>query len=371
MRRRFGIWLVAFALVSVPLPAAATPAVGLPPPVEAFPVPPPPRLTAQSWILYDDTYGVTLAEYRADAERPMASTTKIMTALVALDRADPEDLVPVSAEAAAVGESEIGLVPGEEFLLRTLLVAMLVRSANDAALAIAEYAGGSVDGFVALMNAKAAELGLAHTRFANPHGLDAPGHYSSARDLLTMARVAMDDPEFARAVRTRKVTLRPAPDGTERVADATNLLLSEYPGAIGVKTGYTGRAGLVLVAAAERDGRRLYAVVMGSDGSGAHFADASALLDYGFGMFDVVPAVMTGRLSPPAKDPDVVTAAELEALVHVGAVPTEPPAASPEVVGDAAPPTPAETVRRGRPPSRLGEVLAWFPRLWGWTGGDG
>ncbi len=368
MRGRFVAAVLALVLLA--FPAAAAPVLELPPPVEAFPVPAPPEVTARSWILYDDTYGITLAEYEADAERPMASTTKIMTALVALDRADPEDLVTVSAEAAAVGESEIGLVAGEKFLLRTLLVAMLVRSANDAAVAIAEYAGGSVEGFVALMNAKAEELGLEHTRFANPHGLDARGHYSSARDLLTMARVAMADPEFARAVRTRKVSLRPAPDGTERFADATNLLLSTYPGAIGVKTGYTGQAGLVLVAAAERDGRRLYAVVMGSEGPGAHFADASALLDYGFDLFDVVPAVMTGRLPTPEADPDLVATGRLEALVHAGTVPTVPSETVEEPDVPAAP-VPVATARRGQPPAGLAEALGWFLRYWRVLMGDG
>lgn len=370
MKRRIRVTLAALALVAAPLPAAASPMLHRLPPVGGFPVAPPPSVTAESWILYDDTYDVTLASAGADVERPMASTTKIMTALVALERADPEEIVTVSPRAAAVGEAEIGLVPGEQFLLRTLLTTMLVRSANDAAVAVAEHVGGSVEGFVALMNAKAEELGLEHTHFANPHGLDAPGHYSSARDLLTMARVAMEDPEFERAVRTRRVALRPAPDGSERVAETTNRLLASYPGAIGVKTGFTGQAGLVLVAAAERDGRRLYAVVMGAEGPGAHFADARALLDYGFERFTLVPTIMKGE--PPARiaDEELTGEAALEALAHTGTITTRPPTETPPTL-TAAEPGHTAVARRGAPPVDLSEAFGWVVRYWNWLVGDG
>ncbi len=251
----------------------------------------PPQVTAQSWILYDDTFGATLAEHNPDLARPMASTTKIMTALVALENGDLDQRITVTQQAVDVGEAEVGLVVGETLTLRQLLTAMLVRSGNDSAVAIAQGIGGSVPAFVRMMNDKARELGLENTHFVNPHGLDEDGHYTSARDLLTMARAAMENPVFSTAVRTQTVRLPDAPDGTVRVVTTTNRLLGSYQGAIGVKTGYTGLAGHVLVAAAEQEGRRLYAVVMGSTDA---FADATALLDYGFAEFGVIPVIMGG-----------------------------------------------------------------------------
>ncbi|GIU93001.1 MAG: hypothetical protein KatS3mg011_1907 [Acidimicrobiia bacterium] len=255
------------------------------PPPDPIPSRPTPSVTAQAWILYDDTFDLVLAEEEADQRRPMASTTKIMTALVALRHSEPGELVAVSRTAADVGESEIGLVAGERLPMAQLLSAMLVRSANDAAMAVAEHIGGTVDGFVEMMNSTAQELGLTNTHFANPHGLDAPDHYSSARDLLRLTLAAMDDPRFAQAVSSVRVRLPDSPSGAPRVAETTNRLLRDYPGAIGVKTGFTSRAGLVLVAAAERDGRRLYAVVMGSTD---HFGDATALLDHGFSAYPLL-----------------------------------------------------------------------------------
>ena len=152
------------------------------------------------------------------------------------------------------------------------------------------------------MNAKAAELGLVNTSFVNPHGLDHPDHYSSARDLLTVTLAAMDDPDFARLVEARSANLPANPDGEPRVAINRNELLATYPGAIGVKTGFTNQALLTLVAASEREGRRLYAVVLGSDD---HFGDATALLDYGFAEFGVmtlVPVASTGPETPDQRD---------------------------------------------------------------------
>lgn len=287
MSRKALAWLVvAAALVASP-PAAARPLVTTPPPgpVQGGG---PPSVTAQGWILYDDTFGLVLAAYQADTPRPMASTTKIMTALLALESGNLERPIPVTEQATEVGESEIGLEAGEIWPLSQLITALLVRSANDAAMAIAEALGGDVSGFVDLMNWRAAELGLSNTHFANPHGLDEPGHYSTPRDLLTLTLKAMEYPEFAEAVSSRRIRFSDAPDGTPRVAENTNRLLTDYPGAIGVKTGYTGRAGEVLVGAAERNGRRLYAVVMGSED---RLRDVAALLDYGFDGYPLLTVV--------------------------------------------------------------------------------
>lgn len=264
-------------------------------PIEGVPTPPAPVVSAASYLLWDDTYQVVLAAKDEHRRRPPASTTKIMTALVAFESGGSNRPVTVSQTAADAGESEIGLVAGETFPLHSLLTAMLVKSANDAATAVAEGAAGDVEAFVARMNAKARQLGLDDTHYVNPHGLDDPGQYSSAADLLTLARQAMAVPELARIFATTRYALPDAPDGTARVASTTNLLLSEYDGAIGVKTGFTFDAGLVLVAAAERDGRRLYAVVMGSQGVGGHFLDAAALLDYGFDEYGLVSVVAKGN----------------------------------------------------------------------------
>ncbi len=286
--------LVVVALVGL-LPSAPSLAVPVPPDLH-LPVPtgeyrPAPSVTAASWIVFDATDGVVLASRNADEQRPMASTTKMMTALVALEESDPDTLVTVSARAADIGEAEIGLIAGERLPIGILIDSMIVRSANDAAVAVAEAVGGDVETFVELMNARAAELGLTRTTFANPHGLDAEEHVSTARDLLRLGLAAMANADYRRAAVLSEVSLPPAPDGTPRVAPATNDLIQTYEGAVGVKTGFTFQAGLVLVAAAERDGRAIYAVVMGSEGAGSHFSDAAALLDYGFGGHELVRAV--------------------------------------------------------------------------------
>jgi D-alanyl-D-alanine carboxypeptidase (penicillin-binding protein 5/6) len=287
-------FLAVVALVAL-LPVAPSWAISAPPdlhlPVSTAEYRPTPDVTASSWIVFDATDGVVLASRNADEPRPMASTTKMMTALIALEESDPETIVTVSDRAADIGEAEIGLISGEQLPIGGLIEAMIVRSANDAAVAVAETIGGDVETFVELMNVRAAELGLTRSQFANPHGLDAEQHVSTARDLLRLGLAAMANPEFRRAASLEETSLPPAPDGTPRTAQATNELLQTYEGAIGVKTGFTFQAGLVLVAAAERDDRTIYVVVMGSEGVGAHFADAEALLDYGFGGHELVRAV--------------------------------------------------------------------------------
>ncbi len=295
MRRTVSILVLVAALVAAAAPAAALPGDPPPPPLQGLAVGDPPAVTARAWLLYDDTFEFELAGSSEDVELPMASTTKMMTALVAIEQSDPDELVVVSEHAAAVGEAEVGLQPGEVFTIDELVTVMLVRSANDAAVAVAEHVAGSEAAFVDLMNRRADELGLEHTKFANPHGLDAPGHYSSARDLLVIALAGMDHPEFAAAVRMTEHALQDAPDGTGRTAETTNRLLEEgFEGIIGVKTGFTADAGLTFVAASERGDRRLYAVVLGSTGVGGHFTDAAALLDWGFAEFLLVQVFVEG-----------------------------------------------------------------------------
>lgn len=238
----------------------------------------PPELSARTWILYDADSDVVLAAQDPDVERAMASVTKIMTALVAIENAGLDEQVRISGRAAAIGEAEIGLIPGEVWTVRDLLAAVMVRSANDAAVALAEHVGGSVKGFAAMMNDKAAELGLEHSNFVNPHGLDDPDHYASSADLVVMAEAALEHPYLAQLARTKLVTFQPTPEGVKREAEATNKLLGVYPGIVGLKTGFTSRAALVLVGVTEADGRNLISVVMGSR---RHFDDTRELVDYG------------------------------------------------------------------------------------------
>jgi D-alanyl-D-alanine carboxypeptidase (penicillin-binding protein 5/6) len=224
--------------------------------------------------------GRTLWERDADAERAMASTTKVMTALVVLDNAELTDTVTVSADAAAVGEAEVGLVAGETYTVQQLLEAMLVHSGNDAAFALAEYVAGDETAFVGLMNEKAAQLGLVHTAYTNPHGLDETGHFTSAADLATLSSVAMADPRFAAIVSMPKLEVRAG--GVSKSFENSNKLLSSYVGANGIKTRWTNDAGYCLVASAERGTVGFIAVVLGTTTGNERFEQARALLDWGF-----------------------------------------------------------------------------------------
>ena len=321
MRRLLRVWCVmALACLLFATPASAAPFTYPAPVLEAYPAPDPPPVTAAAWILFDEAADVVIAELNADQERSIASVTKIMTGLLVVENSFPAEQVTISERAAATGEKEIELVVGETLEMGALLKALMIHSANDAATAVAEHISGSVEEFVALMNRRAEELGLTSTSFANPHGLDAPGHYSSARDLLELSRFAMSNEDFAEVARARTLVFPSAPDGSPRRGSSTNLLLSWYPGTIGIKTGFTSQALLTFVVSAERDGRRLYAVVLGSDGDRAHFADATALLDYGFEELGYYgdAAVGTPYLSLEGRSPDpLVALANMEAYVHL------------------------------------------------------
>ncbi|MFP3913679.1 MAG: D-alanyl-D-alanine carboxypeptidase family protein [Actinomycetota bacterium] len=299
LRRTAAVLAVMALSMGWMLPATAAPLQIPDPPREGLPPPGAPTVSAGSWVLYDADAEMTLASHLADEERPMASTTKLMTAILTMKYGDLGDTVTVSGRAADVGEAEVGLVKGEQLPLRLLLTALVIRSANDAAVAVAEHISGSVEEFVELMNAEAEAMGLEHTHFDNPHGLDGESHYSSANDLLQMGLTAMAYPEFRQMAATIETEFPDAPDGTERALHSTNLMLETYPGTIGVKTGYTGQAGLVLVAGAAREGRTLFAVVMGSEGQRAHFSDAETLLDWGFSHYRSVAMVTSGTYQPP------------------------------------------------------------------------
>ena len=238
-----------------------------------------PSVTMKAGELSDGEGRVIWARH-PDAMRAMASITKIMTAVVALEHGSVTDTITVPRAAAVIGQSSAYLFAGERLSMRDMLGAMLVKSGNDAAISIAIHVGGTEAHFVEMMNAKAAELGLTETHFANSHGLDAPGHHSSARDLAVLARYAMQKPSFRSIV--RKKSIRIGPLGHKHKLASTDLLLGHYPGAIGVKTGNTNKAGYSVVSAAVRSGVTLYAVVLGTVSDARRFEDASTLLDWGF-----------------------------------------------------------------------------------------
>jgi len=224
--------------------------------------------------------GRTLWARRVTDRRAIASITKIMTAIVALEHAQTDESVTIPRDSASVGESTSFLRPGETLPLGEVLEGLLVKSGNDAAVAIAEHVSGNEEAFVALMNEKAADLGLTRTHFANAHGLDAPNHYSTAADLAILSRYAMSKPEIRRIVAEKNATI-----GTGARAEtvmSTNLLLGNYVGANGLKTGWTNDAGYSVIVSAKRGGIQLYAVVLGTDGELQRFRDARDLLDWGF-----------------------------------------------------------------------------------------
>lgn len=368
IRRVWITVLAAVLLVTMAAPVSAAPLAFPSFHPEGYGRPAPPNVDAPAWILYDATAGVVLAEHNADAQRAPASITKIMTVLVALENGRLDELVTVSNKAAATGEREIDLVPGERVPLGALMKAAIVHSANDAATAIAEHIGGTVEGFAEMMNAKAAELGMTGTHFVNPHGLDAAGHVTTARDMLILALEAMRHPEFRAMAAARKLVFPDAPDGTRRIGEATNLLLEDYEGATGIKTGFTSRALLTIVASAEREGRELYTVVLGTLERRSHFEAARTLFDYGFedlymyGVAAGLPYRSPRQVSRP--DPLTVTAA-LEAQVHLageGLLSAAP--AKPQELPDL-PPPPAVVSSR-RPDGATGPIRAlvyWLDRL--------
>ncbi|MDA3935653.1 MAG: D-alanyl-D-alanine carboxypeptidase [Actinomycetota bacterium] len=223
----------------------------------------------------------------SNERRAMASTTKIMTAIVVLESAELDEKVSVSAGAASTGESAAGIKAGDTLSVGELLEAMLVKSGNDAAVALAEHIAGGEEAFVEMMNAKTVDLDLQDTHFTNPHGLDDPDHYSTASDLATMARYAMRLDEFARVVGLAETTVSGG-DGARTLRNS-NELVGGYPGATGIKTGWTNRAGYCLAASAERDEIDLMAIVLGTNSQDRRFIEARRLLDWGFEHFSVRP----------------------------------------------------------------------------------
>jgi len=236
-----------------------------------------PTVSARAYLVVNPATGEVLAQRHAWARVPIASITKLMTVIVALDHAKWKDVVRVRADAARVGESTINLRAGERITVGDLVKAALIQSANDAADALADHVGaGDTAAFVGMMNAKASELGLARTHFSRPDGLDAHAHYSSALDVTRLAETAMRDPRIRAAVRERTDSISGG-----RTLHTWNDLLGVFHGLYGVKTGHTGKAGWCEVAAVRRNGVTLYTTVLGSPTRSQRNSDLAALLRWG------------------------------------------------------------------------------------------
>jgi serine-type D-Ala-D-Ala carboxypeptidase (penicillin-binding protein 5/6) len=278
--------LVAAAVLAAVVPVAAAPASA---------GPAPPRVpTAAAAIVVDARDGTVMFAKRPDQERSIASTTKLMTALLALEEANPDEVFTAPEYNAMPAESRINLREGERMTVQDLLEALLLESANDAAVDLAENIAGSREAFVEQMNGRAEELGLDHTSYANPIGLDEAGNYSSARDLAKLAGTLLRNRRFARIVDMPSATLesgiRP------RVVQNRNDLVAAYPWVDGVKTGYTLNAGNVLVGAAARGPRaRVISVVLGEPSEAARDSETLTLLRWGLAQFRRVRMVDTER----------------------------------------------------------------------------
>jgi D-alanyl-D-alanine carboxypeptidase (penicillin-binding protein 5/6) len=280
-----------------PAPVEVVPAIPPSMPVAVVPAPLPPRMvgwgpapglvagassapaiSGTAAIVIDEASGVTLFEKDVHAQIPPASLTKIMTALVALERGRLDEVVEVKVDSRVMrGSTVMGLVPGERVTLEDLLYGMMLPSGNDAALAVADHISGSMEAFVVLMNRRAAELGMVNTQFSNPHGLDRGTHYSSAYDLAALARTAMQRQDF-RTIADTKYRVVTGAIATYHLG-TLNPLYGRVAGVDGVKTGYTRRARQTLVGSVTRDGHRVFVVVLQSPDRAA---DGTALLDWAF-----------------------------------------------------------------------------------------
>lgn len=299
--------LVLAAIGLAPADRAAAQPLPAPSPRVRTAASPPPTMAKAAVVLEAET-GRVLYEKAAHERLPPASLTKMATAMVSLERADPERVVVATANSMAE-PAVIGLDPGDRLPLREALFGLLMNSGNDVALAIAESIGnGSIGAYVGWMNALVRSLGLVDTRFANPHGLDIGEHYSSAYDMAIIGRMLLRQPLLRTIVSTQRHDYDAPPLWAFR---NINRFLTAYPGADGLKTGYETRAGRCLAASATRNGRQIIVVVLNSD---EHVADATALMDYGFSIVErAAPAPSPSPSPSPATQPRLVAAAASDA----------------------------------------------------------
>ncbi len=292
-----------------------------------------PAIAARAAVLMNPATGEILFAKEPHLRLPPASTTKVLTALLALERLDLNARVSVSPQAASAPPSRIGLRAGEAALAQDLLYGLMLKSGNDAAETLAEAAGGSVPGFAELMNARAWQIGARDSHFMNPHGLPNDDHYSTAYDLALIFRQAMNHPLFAEIVRTRSAALR-VESGQGLYGDdwrmipvvSHNRLLASYEGARGGKTGFTLKARRCFVGEVDRGGVRLIVAILNSPNSGTLWKDARNLLDYGFARYGLAPPppvrpelelepVMVRRALSPSVRPEPEPESDLEPVM--------------------------------------------------------
>jgi len=274
---------VAAVLLSLTLspPQAALRPVDLPlPPINPLVTEAPPELDAASWALYSVDRDAELLAVNGDVQRSMASVTKVMTAVIVVDNADPNESVTISANAAGTpvgytGQPEVN--QGDSWTVEELLADLLVQSGNDAAVALAEHVAGSVDEFTVMMNQQASQLGMRSTSFANANGLDADQHFSTARDLIKLGQAAIQRERILRVTSIKSITFDPGSRADITITN-TNRLLGVFPGIAGLKTGDTARAGRVLLSYVEFGSRKMLGVVMGAED---HYGATAELLAYG------------------------------------------------------------------------------------------
>lgn len=243
-----------------------------------------PKLNAKSAIIFDRETKTVLYEKNSKEKRPMASTTKIMTAIVTLENADLSKIVTISRKAAGTGGSRLGLKVNDKITLEHLLYGLMLCSGNDSAVAIAETVGGSVEGFASMMNKKAKELGLTNTNFVTPHGLDNSNHYTTALELAKLTDYALKNKKFASIVNTKNYTVYI--NGYPKQLNNTNELLGNMEGVNGVKTGFTNGAGRCLVTSYTRNDKQIITVVLGDDTKKMRTTDSIKLIEYAFQNFE-------------------------------------------------------------------------------------
>lgn len=242
-----------------------------------------PKTNSRRYIVYDRISKSMIIGKNEDIKSAMASTTKIMTTIVILEKADLNETVTVSAKAGGTGGSRLGLKRGDKASVRDLLYGLMLRSGNDAAVALAEHAGGSVKGFAELMNEKAIELGLTNTHFVTPHGLDDANHYTTALELAKLTDYAMDNETFAKIVGTKSTTIYI--NNQSRQINNTNELLGVLNGVVGVKTGFTNNAGRCLVTETKRNNMDIITIVLGADTKKDRTKDSVNLIEYTFSKY--------------------------------------------------------------------------------------
>ena len=243
-------------------------------------------INSKNAIVIDRNSKKILYNKKSNQKVKMASTTKIMTAMVVIQNANLDSIVEVSKKAASIGGSKLKLKSGDKITVRDLLYGLMLRSGNDAAIALAEYVGGSIEGFAELMNENVNNLGLENTHFISPHGLDDDNHYTTARELALITDYALRNEEFSKIVNTKTATINI--NGIPRVIINTNELLGNLNGVYGVKTGFTNGAGRCLVTAVKRDNMDIISVVLGADTKKDRTCDSVKIIEYAFSNFETI-----------------------------------------------------------------------------------